>query len=202
MKTLVLGLGNPILSDDSVGFRVIQQLKASFDKTIPFQERRVEEGRIQGSPQKESFCGVKILSCITNSPYQGDKKGDEVTKHKPDLTLMESSASGLTLLDLISGYDKVIIVDAIKTEGGEAGKIYKLGADALGAIRHYASPHDINLATALELGKKLGAALPQQIIIFAIEAVDVTTFSEKCTPEVEKAIPLAASMVAEELNSS
>ena len=151
MKTLVLGLGKPILSDDSVGFRVVQQLEARFDK--------------------------------------------------PDLTLVESSASGLGLLDLITGYDKVIIIDAIKTQGGEAGKIYRLGAENLGAIRHSASPHDINLATALELGKKLGAALPQQIIIFAIEVVEVTTFSEKCTPEVEKAIPLAASMVAEGLNS-
>jgi len=151
LKTLVLGLGNPILSDDSVGFRVVQQLKARFDK--------------------------------------------------PDLTLVESSASGLSLLDLVNGYDKVIIIDAIKTQGGEAGKIYRLGAENLGAIRHSASPHDINLATALELGKKLGAALPQQIIIFAIEVVEVTTFSEKCTPEVEKAIPLAASMVAEELGA-
>lgn len=151
MKTLVLGLGNPILSDDSVGFRVVQELKTRFNK--------------------------------------------------PDLTLVESSASGLSLLDLITGYDKLIIVDAIKTEGGEAGKIYRLGAENLGAIRHSASPHDINLATALELGRKLGVALPQQITILAIEVVDVTTFSEKCTPEVDRAIPLAVSMVAEELDS-
>ena len=151
MKTLVLGLGNPILSDDSVGFRVVQELRARFNK--------------------------------------------------PNLTLVESSASGLNLLDLITGYDKLIIIDAIKTEGGEAGKIYRLGAENLGAIRHSASPHDINLPTALELGKKLGAVLPQQIIILAIEVVDVTTFSEKCTPEVAKAIPLAVSMVAEELDS-
>jgi hydrogenase maturation protease len=152
LKTLVLGLGNPILSDDSVGFRVIQELKARFNK--------------------------------------------------PNLTLVESSASGLSLLDLITGYDKLIIVDAIKTEGGEAGKIYRLGAENLGAVRHSASPHDINLATALELGRKLGAALPQQIIILAIEVADVTTFSEKCTPEVERVIPLAVSLVAEELDNS
>ncbi len=151
MKTLVLGLGNPILSDDSVGFRVIQGLKTRFSRL--------------------------------------------------DLTLMESSASGLGLLDLITGYDKVIIVDAIKTEGGQAGKIYRLNMENLSDTRHSASPHDINLATALELGKKLGLALPQQIIIFAIEVVDVTTFGEKCTPEVEKAIPLAVSMVANELDS-
>jgi len=150
LKTLVLGLGNPILSDDSVGFRVVQGLKDKF-------------------------------SC-------------------PGLTLMESSDSGLGLLDLITGYDKVIIIDAIKTGGGQAGKIYRLNTENLSDTRHSASPHDTNLATALELGKKLGIALPQQIIIFAIEVVDVTNFSERCTPEVEKAIPLAVSMVAEELD--
>jgi len=149
LKTLVLGLGNPILGDDSVGFRVIQELKDKFSR--------------------------------------------------PGLTLIESSASGLGLLDLITGYDKVIIIDAIQTEGGQAGKIYRLNTENLGGTRHLGSSHSINLATALELGKKLGIALPQQIIIFAIEVVDVTTFSEKCTPEVEKAIPLAVSMIAEEL---
>jgi len=149
LKTLVLGLGNPIFSDDSVGFRIIQGLRDKFSR--------------------------------------------------PGLTLMESSASGLGLLDLITGYDRVIIIDAIKTEGGQAGKIYRLNAENLSATRHLASPHDINLATAFELGKKLGIALPQGITIFAVEVIDVTTFSEKCTPEVEKAIPLAVSMIAEEL---
>jgi len=149
LKTLVLGLGNPILGDDSVGFRVIQELKDKFSR--------------------------------------------------PGLTLMESSASGLGLLDLITGYDKVIIIDAIQTEGGQAGKIYRLNTENLSDTRHLGSPHSINLATALELGKKLGIALPQQIIIFAIEVVDVNTFSEKCTLEVEQAIPLAVSMIAEEL---
>ncbi len=149
MKTLVLGLGNPILSDDSVGFRVVQGLKDKFSR--------------------------------------------------PGLTLMESSASGLGLLDLITGYDKVIFIDAIQTEGGQAGKIYRLNTENLGDTRRLGSTHGINLATALELGKRLGVALPQDIIIFAVEVVDVTNFSEKCTPEVEKAIPLAVSMIAEEL---
>ena len=150
MKTLILGLGNPILSDDSVGFRVTQGLKAEFSR--------------------------------------------------PGLTLMESSASGLGLLDLITGYDKVIFIDAIQTEARQAGKIYRLNTGNLGGTCHLASSHDINLATILELGKKLGIALPQQIIVFAIEAVDVNTFSEKCTPEVEQVIPLAVSMVANELD--
>lgn len=149
MKTLVLGLGNPILGDDSVGFRVTQELRARFSR--------------------------------------------------PDLTLMESSSSGLNLLDLITGFDKVIIIDAIQTEGGQAGKIYLLNTESLGDTRHLGSPHSINLVTALELGKKLGIALPQEIIILAIEVVNVNTFSEKCTPEVEKAILPAVSMIVKEL---
>jgi len=151
VKTLVLGLGNPILSDDSVGFRVVQELKAKFDK--------------------------------------------------PGLTFVESSASGLSLLEVIIGYDKLIIVDAIQTEGGQVGEVYRFTLDNFIDTRHLTSSHGINLATALELGRKLGMALPQQIIIFAIEVADVTNFSEKCTPEVEKAIPLAVNMVAEELES-
>jgi Ni,Fe-hydrogenase maturation factor len=41
--------------------------------------------------------------------------------------------------------------------------------------------------------------MPQKITIFAVEAKDISTFSEKCTPEVEQAIPKLAKIVIEEL---
>jgi len=151
VRTLVLGLGNPILSDDSVGFRVVEQLRARFDK--------------------------------------------------PGLTFVESSTSGFSLLEEIIGYDKLIIVDAIQTQGGQAGEIYRFTLEDSMETRHSTSPHGVNLATAIELGKKLGEHLPQQIVIFAVEVADVTHFSERCTPEVEKAIPLAVDLAASELDS-
>jgi Ni,Fe-hydrogenase maturation factor len=43
--------------------------------------------------------------------------------------------------------------------------------------------------------------MPQEITIFAVEAKDVTSFSEKCTPEVEQAIPEVVKMVLEELDA-
>jgi len=111
-----------------------------------------------------------------------------------DITVSESNASGLSLLDLLVGYDRAIIIDAIQTEDGDIGEVYRLDVSNLNAMRHAASPHDVNLATALELGKRLNLALPQQISIIAIEIPSACTFTEECSPEVEKAIPLAARM--------
>jgi len=149
MKTLILGLGNPILTDDGVGPQVAKEL----------------EGRLD----------------------------------QQEITVMEGSLGGLNLLDLLVGYDRAIIIDAIETVGGKAGQIYRLDLEAFDATRHAASVHDINFATALELGKRLGLALPQQIDIFAIEVVDTSRFSEECTPKVTEAIPLCVETIVQEM---
>ena len=149
MRTVVLGLGNPIRGDDGIGFRIAEELKDKLDQ--------------------------------------------------PDITVAETSASGLGLLDLLVNYDKAIIIDAIQTVGGKVGQVYRLEPEMLNATRHASTPHDVNFATALELGRRLGLPLPQQIIIFSIEASDVTTFSEECTPEVERVIPVVSNMVMGEL---
>ena len=150
LKTLVLGLGNPILSDDSIGIRVAQAIRQRYDEQ--------------------------------------------------EVTVLEASLAGLDLLDLIVGYDKLILIDAIQTVDGYVGKVYRLETSDFDATLHTSSPHGISFTTALELGKRLGMALPYEIVIFAIEAKDVVTFGEECTPEVERAIPVAVDMVIQELN--
>jgi hydrogenase maturation protease len=149
MKILVLGIGNPILSDDGAGIRVAQEV--------------------------------------------GNQLND------PQVTVAETSEAGLRLLDSIVCYDEVIIIDAVQTEKGQAGQIYRMGPEDFSFAKHLSSPHQINLVTALELGNALDLAMPQKITIFAVEAKDITTFSEKCTTEVEQAIPKLVKMVLEEL---
>ncbi|OGO25376.1 MAG: hypothetical protein A2144_09465 [Chloroflexi bacterium RBG_16_50_9] len=150
-KTLILGLGNPILSDDGAGCRVAMVLKDA----------------LQG----------------------------------PEIDVMEAGMAGLDFLDLLAGYDRVIVIDAIQTVNGRPGRIYRLTPEALADTRHAGTPHDVNLATALELGKQLGLPLPEQFTIFAIEVEDITSFSEECTPEVMKAVAVCADMIIKELNS-
>ncbi len=149
MKTLVLGLGNTILTDDGVGCHVAQALK----------------DRLQ----------------------------------EPEVDVLEASVGGLDFLDLLSGYDKVIIIDAIQTGKGTPGEICRLEPEILASMRHAGTPHDVNLGTALELGKELKLPLPQQMSIFAIEVEDVTSFGEECTPEVTEAIPVCVEMVIQEI---
>jgi hydrogenase maturation protease len=151
-KTIVLGLGNPILTDDGAGYHVATALKT----------------------------GIEAL----------------------DVDIHEASIAGLDFLDLLTGYDRAIIIDAIQTEKGTPGQIYRLETDALANTRHSGTPHDINLATALELGKRLGLPLPPYITLFAIEARDVVSFGEQCTPEVNKAISTCVEMVTGELKKN
>jgi hydrogenase maturation protease len=139
VKTLLLGLGNPILKDDSVGLRVVKKL------------------------------------------------GELGTRD--EFHIEEASFANIDILEVISSYDRLIIVDSIKTEGGKPGELYRFNLDDFKSTLHLSCPHDINLATALELGKRLGMHIPGEIRIYAIEVEDNQTFSESCSPLVEQAIP-------------
>jgi len=150
VKTLILGLGNPILSDDSVGLRVARELEGRFNQ--------------------------------------------------PDVTVMETSVAGLDFLDLLVGYDRAIIIDAVQTVNGEVGQVYRFEPGDFDATRHASTPHDVNFATAIELGNRLGLDLPREITIFAIEVQNVSYYSEECTPEVMVAIPVCVTKIIKELS--
>ena len=152
MKTLVLGLGNPILTDDGVGVRVAEIVRA------------------------------RLL----------DKAHIDVT---------EISVGGLTLMEAMIGYDRVIVIDAIQKNGDRPGTIYRMTLEDLHAIsptQHSGSPHDTNLITALEIGKRMGMTLPQDIVIYAISVENVIDFGDRLTPAVAAAVPqVVASILGE-----
>jgi hydrogenase maturation protease len=111
------------------------------------------------------------------------------------IDIVEASLGGIGLLDLMAGYERVIIVDSIKTAEGQPGEIYKIDIEDLGDIAYPSGPHFLDLRTAVELGKKLGYEMPDSIEIYAIEIKDNTTFTETLTPEVENAIPALVSQI-------
>jgi len=126
----------------------------------------------------------------------------EVAKQfqRDDVDFAEASVGGMRLLDVLTGYERVIMVDAIQTREGKPGDIYRIGPDDLKVSMHSGSTHDLSLPGALALGRGMGMTLPadEDFVIIAIEVEDVLTFGEECTPVVEEAIPRAAEAVLAE----
>jgi hydrogenase maturation protease len=145
-RTIVVGLGNPILSDDAVGLRVAAALRS-------------------------------------------------VLADRPGIEVAEDEWGGLRLMERLTGYDRAVIVDAMRT-GAPPGTIRRLSPEELPTL-HSASSHDTSLPVALEVGRRAGAQLPptEAIILVGIEAYDVTTFAEELTPEVEAAVARAVEVV-------
>jgi hydrogenase maturation protease len=102
---------------------------------------------------------------------------------------------GLRLMERMVGFDRAIVIDAIRS-GAEPGMLQILSPGELPTQRS-SSAHDVNLLTALKLGRQAGAVLPvnERITLLAIEAVDTTNFGEELTPEVAAAIPQAIEIV-------
>lgn len=149
MKTLVLGLGNPILTDDAVRFAVAEAVRHTLDRE--------------------------------------------------DVTVREASVGGLTLLQLVEGYDRVIIIDAFENGAAQPGQIHCLSPDEVQWSLRPRSTHGVPFATALELGRRWGMCIPKEIVIFAVEAADVQTFGEELTPSVAAVVPKVVELVLEEL---
>jgi hydrogenase maturation protease len=152
MRTIVLGVGNPILQDDGVGIHVINELR-----------KHLNESRV---------------------------------------TLDIAYTGGLNLLDMIRGFDKVILVDAVKQEGSRTGEVKRFSLTEAHTV-HSCNPHDVSLSEALLLAKQLGEKhLPQEIIVIGIVVKNTVDFGEHLSREVASAVPTAMNLVLNELKNT
>ncbi len=114
---------------------------------------------------------------------------DEIQKRCPEIDVLDASAAGFRVIDEIIGYDRLIMIDSIRTRKVETGTLMRFSLEEFNRTLHHTSPHDISLFEAFEIMKSHDEKLPGKVIIYGIEVEDTMTFSEKCTASVEKAIP-------------
>ena len=153
-RTLIVGLGNPILGDDGVGWRIVERLNAELSDPA-FKTPGVD------------------MECL--------------------------AVGGLSLMEHLIGYDRVILVDALNTGQNPQGSVFTFPLEDLPnrAIGHLSSAHDTTIQNAIQVGRSMGAHLPQEITIVAVEAVNVYEFSEELTPPVAAAVDVAVQKVLE-----
>lgn len=115
-----------------------------------------------------------------------------------DTAVVEASVAGLDILDIIADFEKAVIIDAVQTEDGKPGSIYRFDLDQLFFLKE-GSPHHIDFLTSFYLAKKLELPLPGEVILFGIEAQTIDQPNEGCTPPVAAAIPLCVEKIMTEL---
>lgn len=148
MKTLVIGLGNPILGDDGVGWKVAEALSS-------------------------------------------------VVSRQSSVEVDTAALGGLSLMERLLGYDRVVLVDSMETGQGPVGSVQTFPLASLPdpMSGHSASAHDTSLMTALRTAEQIGANIPNHVDIVAIEAQNVYDFSEELSPPVAAAVPVAVEHV-------
>jgi len=113
-------------------------------------------------------------------------------KEGPDLVLDEAMAGGIELLTNIVGFDRVLIVDAVKTPGAVPGQVRTLREGDFEESLHASSPHSTNFATAMAMGRAMHPEeMPGVVAIIGVEVERVHEFTEEMTPAVEAAVPVA-----------
>ena len=146
MKTIIVGLGNPILGDDGVGWKIAEEIR----KQLPADDIDV--------------------ACL--------------------------SLGGLGLMEHLIGYDRAILVDAFATND-QPGSILILKLDELPnySAFHTTSGHDTSLQKAIELGRSMGAKLPEEVEIVGITTIKVHEFTEELSPPVADVVGFATRVV-------
>jgi hydrogenase maturation protease len=152
--TLVIGLGNPILGDDGVGWRVIEAL--------------------------EDRLAVDDAARRASGPVELDRV----------------AVGGLSLMERLVGYDRVILVDAVLGPGVEgAVTSSSLEETACRLAGHLDSAHDAPLREALSAGRTLGAHLPDDITVIGVAVRQVDMFGERMSLQVAEAVAPAVEAI-------
>jgi hydrogenase maturation protease len=122
-----------------------------------------------------------------------------VRRGLPDgVEALDGGAAGLGLLDLMEGWERVVIVDAAEMGRGPGEFIRLTPADVqLASTSDRFSLHHAGLSEVLALADALGRALPE-MVIFGVQPA-VIGWREGLSPVVETVLPALTDAILEEI---
>jgi hydrogenase maturation protease len=165
-KTLIIGLGNPILGDDGVGWKVAETVKERLNAETRFRL----PVRPSGSKTIHYLLPVEV-DCLSLG----------------GLSLMERLLGYERAIIIDSMETGQSPVGSVRT--------FPLASLPNPMFGHSASAHDTSLITALKTAESIGADIPKRVDVVAVEAQNVYDFSEELSPPVAAAVPEAVQAV-------
>jgi hydrogenase maturation protease len=140
-----------------------------------------------------------LVLCLGNALRRDDavalRVADALDRDPPPGTTVRRSArAGLYLLDDMEGFDRVVVVDAIRTGAHPPGTVHARPFEDLRAPAG-PSPHAIGLPSALALARRAGAPVPSHVHLVAVEVEVMDEVGEGLVPAVAAAVPVAVAAV-------
>lgn len=115
----------------------------------------------------------------------------------PGIDLLDGGTAGLSLLELMEGYGRVIVVDAVEA-GAEPGALFKFRPEDLAAVPNVqpTSFHQVGLIDVLQLAESVGQR--PEVVIIGVQPASLNWGTE-LTPQLKDAVPRVIGFVLREI---
>ncbi|MBH0781746.1 hydrogenase maturation protease [Nocardia bovistercoris] len=115
----------------------------------------------------------------------------------PEVRVSRCDGEPTALLDMWSGTDAAVLIDAVVCAPSSPGRVWRTQAGGLPGRGHTGNSHAIGIAEAVSLGRVLGR-LPRDLVVVAVEA-ERLDYGVGLSEPVSRAIPEAIDTVLAEL---
>ncbi|HEX9861581.1 MAG TPA: HyaD/HybD family hydrogenase maturation endopeptidase [Nitrospirota bacterium] len=115
------------------------------------------------------------------------------------VTLFDGATAGLDLMPVIEGYEKVIIVDTVKT-GEPPGSIFRFTLDDIKLkVPYKTSLHQIGVVEMFAIAEAMGKK--HDAVIIGVQPFDMSSWGLELTPDIEAKVPEIIGLVLGELDA-
>lgn len=149
---------------------------------------------------------TKVLILGVGSPFGDDRVGwlvvEKLEQHsaiipmvaKGILTLEVADRPGINLINwLLTGYERIILIDMVRTNLETPGSIYKLQAAEIIGFSGMLSSHSLGVSASLALARELGINI-DNVEFWGIEGSAVLPDSE-----ISREVAIAANQVSQSI---
>lgn len=144
--------------------------------------------------------GRTLILGVGSSIRRDDGAGPEAARllheslGRDDVDFAEAAFGGMRLLDLLAGYERAVVIDALRDPSLPAGELVRIELSA-GGTANLAGSHGFGLLDALRTAAALGIGLPERVSLYGIAARELDSFGEGLSPEVAARLPRAVAEI-------
>jgi len=102
--------------------------------------------------------------------------------------IVEAAVSGFEIMEILEGYEKVLLIDAVVTNRHRPGTILELTKEQFRNVVAI-SPHYMGLPDVFLLAEKMNVEFPTEICILGMEIMPPYELREELSPDIRSALP-------------